>query len=294
MPKLAVNGIELNYVDRGSGDVLLMVHNVAANITALEEAIRILEKRFRVIAFDLRGHGETTHEDDEAKAKAFYTFDNIAEDATQLLDHLGVDRFIAVGQAYWGVSSVAHIYARHADRIDGLVFASCDLLAAGDDAEPYSILGPKAVANFERMIALAREKGMMGVYEERLRSKTFWGPTVFARPDILESFAEMHRKTSPAAFANFPRFRRQTFEKVVGELRRRHTPLLMLMGAEDSHNDEMMRGMREQYPDTHIVILPYCGHYLAIENPADFTAAICNFVAGTKQSARTPVLEHAK
>lgn len=294
MPKLAVNGIELNYVDRGSGDVLLMIHNVAANITALEDSIRILEKRFRVIACDLRGHGQTTHENDESKAKSFYTFDNIAEDVTQLLDHLKIDRFIAIGQAYWGVSSIAHIYARHADRIDGLVFASCDLLAVEDDAEPYSVLGEAAVAKFELMIGLAREKGMMGVYEERLRSKTFWGPTVFASPEILSSFAEMHRQTSAAAFANFPRFSRSKLDQVLAELHRRQTPVLMLMGVEDSHNDEMMKVMREQYPATHIVILPYCGHYLAIENPADFTAAICNFFAGIKQLADAPVLEHAK
>lgn len=287
MPKVAVNGIEVNYVDRGSGDVILLIHNVASNITTFDDNIKVLEKDFRVIACDLRGHGQTTHETDEANAKSFYTFDNIAEDITQLLDHLKVDRFIAVGQAYWGVSTVAHLYRRHAARIDGLVFATCDLLAVDDGAEPYSMLGEAAVRNFERMIALAREKGMMGVYEERLRSNTFWGPTVLGNPAILARFAEMHRQTSPVAFANFPHFSRGRLGEILTELNRRRTPTMMLMGAEDSHNESMMRNMREQYADTHIAILPYCGHYLAIENPADFNAAIFNFAAGVQRRRQT-------
>ena len=97
MPKISVNGVHLNYVDRGSGDVLLLIHNVVANITTYEQNIAVLEKHFRVIACDLRGHGETTHHNEEEGAKEFYTFDNIAEDITQLLAHLKVDRFSILG-----------------------------------------------------------------------------------------------------------------------------------------------------------------------------------------------------
>jgi pimeloyl-ACP methyl ester carboxylesterase len=61
MPTVKVNNIDLNYVDRGEGDVLLMIHNVVANVTAYQQNIDVLSRHFRVIACDLRGHGQTTH-----------------------------------------------------------------------------------------------------------------------------------------------------------------------------------------------------------------------------------------
>lgn len=279
--KVRVNGVELNYTDRGKGEVVLLLHNVVSNITALEQNICELEKYYRVIACDLRGHGRTTQHNEQAGAREFYTFENIAEDLTQLLDHLGVDRFNIVGQAYWGVSSAAHLFDRHPDRVGGMMFVSSDLIASPDgNAEPYANLGETAVRNFERMISLAREHGMMAVYEERLKSRTFWGPTVLNSPEILEVFQRLHRETSPVAFANFPRFQQRTVESIVAKLEARRTPVMLLLGAEDSHNEQMMANMRRLYPGVHIALLPYCGHYVTIENPADFNKAVFNFMSG--------------
>jgi pimeloyl-ACP methyl ester carboxylesterase len=281
MAKISVNGIELNYSDTGKGNAIVLLHNVVSNITALQQNIAVLSKTFRVIACDLRGHGLTSHCDDELTARAFYTFENISLDISELLNRLEVDRFSIVGQAYWGVSSAAHLFDLLPQRVDGMVFASCDLLARpDDDAEPYSGLDEKAIRNFERMISLAKTFGMQAVYEERLKSNTFWGPTVLNSPKLLEVFKKLHDETSPVAFANFPRFKQSTLNRIVSKLKENKTPLMMLLGAEDSHNDLMMKNMRSLYPPTHIALLPYCGHYLTIENPFDFNCAVYNFVCG--------------
>ena len=280
MPKVTVNNIELNYADRGEGDVLLMIHNVVANITAYQQNIDFLSRHFRVIACDLRGHGQTTHHDQEQGARAFYTFDNIAEDISQLLAHLEIERFCVLGQAYWGVSTAAHVFARHAERIDGIVFAACDLVATDESADLFTILGEQAAANFHKMIALAREKGMMGVFEERLNSKTFWGPSLLNSPEILTRFEEMHRQTSATAFSNFPRFSKARLAEVLEKIEQHKPSVMLLMGVEDSHNEPMMANMRHMIPGIHIAILPYCGHYLAIENPQDFNRAVYNFLSG--------------
>lgn len=282
LPKIQLNGIDLNYVDRGAGDVIVLLHNVVSNITALEQNIAVLEKSFRVVACDLRGHGGTTHHDDQVGAREFYTFDNIAEDVTQLLEHLGIERFSLVGQAYWGVSSAAHLYDRHAGRVDCVLFVACDLLASPEgDAEPYAGLGETAVRNFERMIGLAQERGMMAVYRERLESQTFWGPTVLGSPNILRVFARLHQETSPVAFSNFPRFHEKTLRSILEKLRNYQTPVMLLLGAEDSHNEQMIASMRCLHPEIHVALLPFCGHYLTIENPQDFNDAVTNFVSGS-------------
>ena len=291
MPSIRVNNIDLNYVDRGSGETIVLIHNVVSNISALDQNISVLERNFRVIACDLRGHGQTTHHDVEATARDFYTFDNISADISELLDHLEVDRFTLVGQAYWGVSTAAHVYERHAKRVNGLLFSACDLIASPEgDREPYAGLGETAVRNFERMIALARAEGLIAVFEERLKSRTFWGPTVLDSPEILACFRRLHEETSPIAFANFPRFHQRTLDKILLKLGELDTPLMLLLGVEDSHNSQMVANMRRLYPSTHVVFLPNCGHYPTIENPSDFNHAVGNFVTGAAHSRKMRTL----
>ena len=36
MPEVRLNGIEINYVDRGAGDVILLIHNVVADLTTFD------------------------------------------------------------------------------------------------------------------------------------------------------------------------------------------------------------------------------------------------------------------
>jgi 3-oxoadipate enol-lactonase len=120
----------------------------------------------------------------------------------------------------------------------------------------------------------------MGVYEERLRSNTFWSKRVLGDPDILARFADMHRSTSPEAFANFPHFSHERKRSILATLEQRQIPVMLLLGADDTHTEPLVRSIRKDVPGAHVSFLPDCGHYIAIENPLDFNLAVSNFVGG--------------
>jgi pimeloyl-ACP methyl ester carboxylesterase len=99
-------GFRLSYMDEGEGDPILLVHGFASNfqtnwigpgwVKTLREA------GYRTIAFDHRGHGNSSGSRDSAD----YTPDRMASDAAALLDHLGVAR------AHWfGYSMGARVSA---------------------------------------------------------------------------------------------------------------------------------------------------------------------------------------
>jgi pimeloyl-ACP methyl ester carboxylesterase len=44
----------------------------------------------------------------------------------------------------------------------------------------------------------------------------------------------------------------------------------------------MIAHWKADHPDCHALLLPDCGHYVAIENPADFNRAVLNFLAGVR------------
>lgn len=284
MPVIKLNGIDINYIDEGRGEPLLLIHNLTSNIDGFAHNIPALARRYRVIAPDLRGHGRTTHCEDYDKAPDFYTFDNITEDVTQLLDHLKIDKFHLFGQAYWGVSVACSLFNRFPDRVRSMIVAATSMIPCDPGEKPYEKLGEVGKKNFLRMHEQARNEGMMSVYEDRKRSGQFWSEKVLNSPQILAEFAEAHRLTSPVAFVQIPHFSHQRRAEVSAKLESRKLPLMLLLGEQDSHNAASIKKMREDYSETQVVILPDCGHYPTIENPHDFNHALLNFYAGAERT----------
>lgn len=95
------DGFEIAYIDRapagGSGEPVLLIHGFASNHftnwIAPGWAKTLSEAGYRVIAFDNRGHGETTKSYDPTA----YTPLKMASDAVALLDHLGIEEAHVMG-----------------------------------------------------------------------------------------------------------------------------------------------------------------------------------------------------
>ncbi len=52
-----INGINVNYIEEGEGDVILMLHGWASNASLFNSQINLLKSKYRVIALNLPGHG---------------------------------------------------------------------------------------------------------------------------------------------------------------------------------------------------------------------------------------------
>ena len=57
--KIEVGNTQLNVEDRGSGSVLLLIHGFPLNLEMWRPQIEDLSNHQRVIAVDLRGHGNS-------------------------------------------------------------------------------------------------------------------------------------------------------------------------------------------------------------------------------------------
>ena len=287
MPSIHLNGIDINYLDEGQGDgkdTLVMIHNLTSNIVGFKYNIPELSKYYRVIAADIRGHGLTTHEEEEEKARDFYTFNNLANDQLALLNHLGVDDFCLFGQAYWGCNAALHLFEKVPNRVKGLVVSSAYMILSDEKIKPYEPLGEEGKKNFLRMHEIARNEGMMGVYNDRLKSGQFWGPTVVNSPEILAEFVPAHEQTSPTAFVTIPYLTEKNRANISRLLNETSVPLLLLLGEQEKPQSKshFIEEMRRDYPDTHVLVIPNSGHYPTIENPTDFNRALLNFFAGVR------------
>lgn len=112
-----LHGDRVAYRDTGDGEVLLLIHGMAGSSAAWRAVIGTLSKKFRVVAPDLLGHGES------AKPRGDYSLGAFAAMLRDLLDKLGIDRATVIGQSLGGGVAMQFAY-QHPDYCDRLVLVS--------------------------------------------------------------------------------------------------------------------------------------------------------------------------
>jgi len=115
------NGIEIAYLDEGSGEPVLLIHgfasNVATNWVDTGWVKTLTDAGYRAIAYDNRGHGHSA----KLYSVEEYGAPIMAEDARRLLDHLGIERAHVMGYSM-GARIAAFLALAHPGRVRSLVF----------------------------------------------------------------------------------------------------------------------------------------------------------------------------
>lgn len=159
MPFATVNGVRLHYEVHGEGPPMVLSHGYTASLRMWDGQMGPLSRRYRVVVYDTRGHGES---DAPADMDA-YSIATFADDQAALMDHLGIERAIIGGLSMGGM--VAQEFAlRYPDRVEALLL--CDTgagMQVGAFANPE--MRERMAAFREQMAALARERGMAAVAE---------------------------------------------------------------------------------------------------------------------------------
>ena len=100
MPRIKAGDITLNYEERGEGPAFLFIPGLDGLLNAWEYQLAEFSKRYRCIAFDHRGAGDSDKPKDATAAS--YSTQAIARDAIGLLDTLGVDKAHVAGTSTGG------------------------------------------------------------------------------------------------------------------------------------------------------------------------------------------------
>jgi (E)-2-((N-methylformamido)methylene)succinate hydrolase len=124
---------DINYTDSdpdGEKTPVVLIHGVGGRLNYWDPLIPWLSDTFRVIAYDLRGHG------DSDKPAGPYTLQDMVLDYTNLLDRLGIERAHVVGQSLGGMI-VEAIGVEAPERVRKLVILSAP--AGRDEKQQASV-----------------------------------------------------------------------------------------------------------------------------------------------------------
>jgi pimeloyl-ACP methyl ester carboxylesterase len=110
---MTLHGDRVAYRDEGTGEVLLLVHGMGGSSNTWSGVIPLLVKKYRVIAPDLLGHGESD------KPRGDYSVGAFAVLLRDLLDALDVPRVTVIGHSLGGgiAMQFAHQHRQYCERI---------------------------------------------------------------------------------------------------------------------------------------------------------------------------------
>lgn len=115
--QVALKGVSLAVAEwpgPATGPVVVCVHGLTANHTCWASVADVLSPARRLIAYDLRGRGESD------KPEHGYSLMHHTEDLLGLLDHFGLEKAVLVGHSL-GAHIAVRFAATHPERVDRLV-----------------------------------------------------------------------------------------------------------------------------------------------------------------------------
>lgn len=250
MPMLNRDGVGIWYEAHGEGPAILLSHGYAATCRMWDGQIERLHDRYRLIVWDMRGHGQSDAPGDPSAYSAAAT----VADMAALLDACEAHEAVIGGLSLGGYMSLA-FHRQHPDRVRALMLFDT---------------GPGF-----------RNDGARGAWNARARHRA---DELDARGfDALGSSDEvrMSRHRSAAGLAGAARgMLTQQDDAVIRSLEMIRVPTLVLVGSNDTNFLAATDYMAAKIPGATKVVIADAGHASNLHQPAAFNLAMEGFLAG--------------
>lgn len=265
---ITIDGLRIHYVDWTlPGDEakppLILLHGIARMAHSFDHIAPHFTDRYRVLAMDMRGHGDSGWH-----PQAAYLVEDYVQDLEGLVQQLGLS-----GVVLWGASTggrVAQVFAGSHPELTKAVIV--------EDVGPER---PKEVSN-RRSGRMAREQlGWANMDELLALLRTSYPRTA---EQILRHFAEHNAK--PREDGRLVLKRDPDIEKgfIPTEIWRFvktiRAPIIYILGGESRIvPPETQEELRRTLPQVQIETMPGLGHYPSDEDPAAYAAIVDRFLA---------------
>lgn len=274
----ANDGVPLAVAETGNpeGPALLFLHGYSQALTAWREQFDdpALQSAFRMVAFDLRGHGASG----KPWANDAYESRDWADDVAAVMTAMEIESPVLIGWS--GGASVAAAYIRHYgdDELSGLVLAG-GLLRMAEPEAPSENEARDAAPNEDQALVVESVQKMSS---DDIRKKLSGTEslvsmlTVRALSESEEKEALAFNLMSPAYVSRAMVANRTVYNDIQGKI---GVPTLLIHGSEDRLVPADLSMQNRKYiPGGELKIYDGLGHAVFLDDPARFNEDLAAFV----------------
>jgi len=240
-----VTAVDVHHVVEGPDDApaLVLINSLGSTLAMWEPQIEDLAARFRVVRFDLRGHGRSP------VPPGPYTLDDLGADVIALLDRLGIARAHVAGVSLGGMTTM-WLATNAPERVDRIVLCCTS-----------AKLGPPSM--WQQRAALVREQGTAAV-ADAVVARWVTPAWAAAHPQEYRRLRDMIASTPAEGYAGCcAAIEVMDQEASIAAIT---APTLVIAGAEDpSTPPDHGARIASRIPGARMAVIPHAMHLANIE-----------------------------
>ncbi len=248
MPYIERGGAKIFYSTDGQGPPVLLSHGFSATSAMWAGQIAAFKAQYRIITWDMLGHGESDSPDDPS----LYTVDGTVKDIAAILDACGADKAVIGGHSLGGFMSLA-FNVKFPQRVRALMLFNTGPGYKSDEARAqWNVVTEKQARAFA-----AKGLAAVGHSEEMQlgRHRTALGLEHGARGMLAQNDAQ-----------------------IIDSLPDIAVPALVLVGEKDRGYLAAADYMTSKIPDGRKALILDAGHAANIHQPAAFNTVTGDFL----------------
>jgi len=261
MPHLRVNQVDLYYEWHGpeDGEPVVLNNGVFMNTGSWAFQLPDLARRYRVLAYDMRGQGQSGHPEGQ------YSLDLHAEDLVALMDALGLAKAHMVGTSYGGELNLV-MGIRFPARCRSLV-----VITSVSHSEPM-------LAGMIERWKIAARLGDGPTFFRLIYTDTYSEGFLVSRPDLLpmaeQRYAMLDLPAAGRLLDSFMRF------DVRADLGRLEVPTCIASAELDILKPRRYgEYLRDAIKGSEFHLIPGAGHVAVLERAAEVNTITLGFLA---------------
>lgn len=261
---VTINQISVSYSDEGPVAApmvpIVFIHGFPFDKHMWQEQIELLKNDFRVLAYDVRGHGQSQLGDE------LISINVLAADFIKFLDTLCIDQCIVCGLSMGGYIAM-RAQVDHPQRFKALVL--CDTQCAADTEE--------VIASRNKAIAQMKEGSTTEFINATINNLFATESFSTKLPEIDLIRTVMTNTATETLISTLNAFSAR--EECCSTLGNIAAPVLIMVGSEDKITPpKCSRLMQSKIANSKMVTIPFSGHLPNIENSDEFNSHLLRFV----------------
>ncbi|MBH0172626.1 alpha/beta hydrolase [Fictibacillus sp. 23RED33] len=268
----------------GLGDPLILIHYLGGTVKAWNPVIPFLRDHYRIISYDLRGHGKSDQPD------YGYSFEDTTKDLESVMNHFEIEKAHLVGSSY-GCMVGLYFTAMRQDRV--LSLANIDGAIINDTGENglNDETLEEHLAKFEGQLDPDYEsiEEFQQVYREQ------WLPWNKERANYVAEYEPRMKENGKVGNITTG----QTMQKIISEIyyidfltwyKKVQSPVLFLPAEKEGHFQQSLKFIGQAkvgLPYSETVIIPNSTHLMMFDHAKELAAAILKFHSEIPVSERS-------
>ena len=259
---ITINNLRVSYSDHGPDDApaIIFIHGFPLNKSMWNVQMDALKDNYRVIAYDIRGHGNSDPGIDNFSIELF------VNDLLRLMEKLGIKKSILCGLSLGGYIALNAVL-KYPDRFDALILNDTQCIADTPEIKENRCIS----------IIRIKEKGVE-LYAEESIKKLFSPESFTKKKNVIAEVTEMIISIPKQTLYNTLHALAERKETCT-RLQEINIPVLIMVGEEDKITPiAAAQQMHEKILNSTLKIIQHAGHLSNLENATAFNTPLVKFL----------------